>query len=70
MSAVPSETTSRHTRPPEYVRTIAFRVTDEQFIVADTLRATCDPPSFSEAFRWLLDDPDVRNLIARRAGGQ
>ena len=51
------------------VHSISFKCTDEQFIVADALRASFDPPTWAEAMRWLIDSPDVRKAIRTRVNG-
>lgn len=51
------------------IHTVSFKCTDEQYIVADTLRASFDPPNFSQAMRWLLDSPEVRAAIRARVNG-
>lgn len=57
-------------RTQEWIHPISFRVNDDQFVVADALRATFHPPTFTEAFRWLLDSPEGRELIGRRVRGE
>lgn len=57
-------------RPQEWIHPISFRVNDEQIVVAEALRATFNPPTYTMAFRWLLDSPEGRELIARRVRGE
>lgn len=52
-----------------YDRTIAMRLADEHAILIDTLRATFPENSVGVAMRWLLDEPAVREAIARRVQG-
>lgn len=49
-----------------YNHTVAFRLNDEQSILADALRTTFPENSWSVSFRWLLDQPAVRAVIAAR----
>ena len=57
-------------RPAEYVHNISFRLNDNQIVAAEALRATFDPPSWSETFRWLFDSDEGRDLIRRRVAGE
>lgn len=52
-----------------YNHTVAFRLNDEQSILADALRTTFPEASWSVSFRWLLDQPAVRAVIAARVRG-
>jgi hypothetical protein len=71
MSAEPETTTPRrHRKPSEWVHPISFRVNDDQYMVAESLRATFDPPTHTEAFRWFLCSDEGRELIAKRVRGE
>jgi hypothetical protein len=54
----------------QFCKTIAFRVTDEQWVAADALRQTFPRGTFSEAFQWLLSSSEGRALIVRRVRGE
>lgn len=47
-------------------QTIAVRVSDEQAILMHGLRSTFPEAKWSHAVRWLLDQPQVRQVIADR----
>lgn len=60
----------RHRKPSEWTHTISVRLNDEQFIVAEAFRAAFDPPTHTEALRWLLSSAEGKDLIARRVRGE
>lgn len=49
--------------------TVAVRLSDEQSILLDALRTTFPSNAPSEALRWVLDEPRVRQVIAERVRG-
>ena len=57
-------------RPQEFIHHVSFRLNDEQFIAAEALRATFPGNSWAEAFRWIFDSPEGRELIRRRVAGE
>lgn len=59
---------TRYAKPAEFVHNISFRLNDEQLIRADAFRSTFDVPSWAEAFRWLFDSEEGRELIQKRMG--
>lgn len=61
---------SRYGKPAEFPHTVSAKISDEQASVFADLRSTFDPPTNANALRWLLVDPDVRALIARRVRGE
>lgn len=48
------------------VHSISFKCNDGQFMRADALRATFEPATWALAFRWLLEQPEVHELIRKR----
>ena len=60
----------RHRKPSEWTHNISVRLNDEQFIVAEAFRAAFDPPTHTEALRWLLSSAEGKDLIARRVRGE
>lgn len=63
------QATMRHS-PTARPHTIAFRLNDQDLLLADSLRATFDPPTYSQAMRWILMSPEGRELIAKRVRGE
>lgn len=57
------ESPGRTERP---IHNVAFKCTDSQLVVIETLAASIDPPTTSSAMRWLLDDPEIRDVIRRQ----
>lgn len=53
-------------RPLNYPHSISFKVTDEQLQRALALRDTFRWGTWAEVGRWLFDDPDVGEIIAKR----
>ena len=49
--------------PPQYTHTVAFRLTDEQAIMAEHLRASFEFGTWAEMGRWFFDDPVIRERI-------
>lgn len=66
----PASQRNRHRKPSEWTHNISVRLNDEQIIVAEALRATFDPPTHTEAFRWLLSSAEGKDLIGRRVRGE
>lgn len=49
-----------------YTHTVSFRVTTTQALQLTALKETFTDKSWGEAFRWLLAQPIVNDLIASR----
>jgi len=49
-----------------YTHTVAFRVSGAQYQRLIGLRATFEEPQFGHALRWLLEQPEVQDVIDRR----
>ena len=60
----------RRRKPSEWTHNISVRLNDDQFVVAEALRATFDPPTHTEALRWLLESAEGKDLIGRRVRGE
>lgn len=48
------------------VRTVAFRVTDEEEALLEELRASMPGSKMSDALRWLIHEPQVRDRIVEQ----
>ena len=48
---------------------VSFRVTAADMGKLQALRATFADQEWGVAIRWLLEQPEVKEVIARRAGG-
>jgi hypothetical protein len=57
------------TRPLRYAHPISFKLDDDQIERALALRSTFPTNTWAEAFRWLIDDDQVADVIARRVRG-
>lgn len=60
----------RRRKPSEWTHNISVRLNDDQFIVAEALRATFDPPTHTESLRWLFESAEGKALIAKRVRGE
>jgi len=49
-----------------YTHTVSFRLTTAQAVQLAALKETFSDKSWGEAFRWLLTQPIVKNLIDSR----
>jgi len=49
-----------------YTHTVSFRLTTAQAVQLAALKETFSDKSWGEAFRWLLTQPIVKNLIDTR----
>lgn len=49
-----------------YTHTVSFRITTTQALQLATLKETFSDKSWGEAFRWLLNQPIVKDLIETR----
>lgn len=50
----------------EYPHVISFRVTTSEGRKLQALRSTFPEQKWGELFRWLLEQPDVQNVIQQR----
>lgn len=57
-------------RPQQFIHHVSFRLDDDQIIAAEALRATFPGNSWAEAFRWIFDSPEGRELIRKRVAGE
>lgn len=58
------------TAPERPIHVVGFKCTDRQYVVMDSLASTFDPPTPSQAMRWLLSEPAVVEVIGRRVRGE
>lgn len=64
----PVDTPRKRKYPPRrWTHTYAVRVGDEHVLVVDALCDALDQATPSEAFRWLLDQPEVRAVVRAAA---
>jgi len=57
-------------RRSEFVHNISVRFNDEQHAVAESFRQCFDPPTHTEAFRWLFNSVEGREFIDRKIRGE
>ena len=53
-----------------YVHTVAWRVSDEEMNTIAALKSTFPGNSWSEVYRWLVNEPRVQEVIAERVRGE
>lgn len=57
-------------RRKTFVHSVTAKLDDDQMVVADTLRSVMDPPTHTEAIRWLYSSDAGKELIARKVRGE
>lgn len=53
-------------RPIQFAHVVSFRLTDDQALLADELRASFENQTWAEMGRWLFSDDRIHEIIRSR----